>query len=170
MSTSNDGNAVTLTTGLEVVDANGDKVGKIIEVTEETIAIEKGFFFPKDYVIPLSLVAGVNEDDQVVLTLPKDEVKEYRATDLDDAALATGDLGVVPDATIGGAFAAGGPGFGGMPIPPIAIEVPATGIELDPEEEAAPEAEGLGGEEAPIDDERLADAARADVEERRGAF
>lgn len=98
---------VTLVPGLEVHDTNGDKIGKIIEVNDDSFVVEKGFFFPKDYVIPLMVVDRVDEDDHVILTVPKENLTEDVAgerssADLElagstsfDPTIATG-AGVVP--------------------------------------------------------------------------
>jgi uncharacterized protein (TIGR02271 family) len=67
---------VTLTNGMEVFDAGGEKVGKIVDVTDEAILVEKGFFFVKDYLIPISVIEGVTDDNDVYLTLPKDRLTE----------------------------------------------------------------------------------------------
>jgi hypothetical protein len=66
----------TLSLGMEVHDANGDGVGKIIEVNDGEIVVEKGFFFPKDYVIPLNLIQRVDEENRVVLAVPKEDLAE----------------------------------------------------------------------------------------------
>jgi len=81
---------VNLTNGMEVYDVAGEKVGKIIDVTDETILVEKGFFFPKDYLIPISLVDGVNEDDHVFLTLAKERLTEDLTAESSDADLELG--------------------------------------------------------------------------------
>ncbi|MGH2549462.1 MAG: hypothetical protein ACRDHN_08730 [Thermomicrobiales bacterium] len=70
-----DGN-VQLTPGMEVHDANGETIGKIIEVNEDEFVVEKGFFFPKDYVATLALVDRVDENDHVVLRIPKTSLTE----------------------------------------------------------------------------------------------
>jgi uncharacterized protein (TIGR02271 family) len=140
MSTSSNQNYVDLTQGMEVFDAAGDKVGKIINVTEETIVVEKGFFFPKDYVIPYALIAGVNEDDHVILTRVKDDLTRDYET---DPALFSDNDGVAPGTLAGGAFAAGGTGFGGAPVGafgavPDAVDVPVeTGEGVIPRDPAA---------------------------------
>jgi uncharacterized protein (TIGR02271 family) len=56
---------------MDVYASDGDKVGTIHSVTDETITVEKGFFFPKDYVIPISAVEGVDERDRVYLRMTK---------------------------------------------------------------------------------------------------
>ena len=57
--------------GDEVVGSDGDKVGTVAEVQPTYIVVEKGFFFPTDYYIPMSAIASV-ANDQVVLNVAKD--------------------------------------------------------------------------------------------------
>jgi len=66
------GDYVTLVPGMDVYASDGDKVGTIREATEQSITVEKGFFFPKDYVIPISAVEGVDDNDRVYLLVTKD--------------------------------------------------------------------------------------------------
>src|SRR5215216_3326086 len=58
-------------TGAEVFGADGDKVGTVAAVYPGYIVVEKGFFFPTDYYIPMSAVASY-DNDQVYLNLAKD--------------------------------------------------------------------------------------------------
>jgi uncharacterized protein (TIGR02271 family) len=57
--------------GDEVIGSDGDKVGTVAEVQPTYIVVEKGFFFPTDYYIPMSAIASV-ANGQVVLTVAKD--------------------------------------------------------------------------------------------------
>src|SRR5215218_9271674 len=58
-------------TGAEVFGADGDKVGTVAAVYPGYIVVEKGFFFPTDYYIPMSAVASY-DNDRVYLNLAKD--------------------------------------------------------------------------------------------------
>jgi uncharacterized protein (TIGR02271 family) len=58
-------------TGAEVFGADGEKVGTVAAVYPGYIVVEKGFFFPTDYYIPMSAVASY-DNDQVSLNLDKD--------------------------------------------------------------------------------------------------
>src|SRR5918994_7898108 len=58
-------------TGDEVVGSDGDKVGTVAEVQPTYIVVEKGFFFPTDYYIPMSAITSV-ANGQVVLNVAKD--------------------------------------------------------------------------------------------------
>jgi uncharacterized protein (TIGR02271 family) len=83
-------------TGAEVFGADGDKVGTVAAVYPGYIVVEKGFFFPTDYYIPISAVASY-DNDQVYLNLAKDAALnsgwDAQPTDLEtasyDAAVAT---------------------------------------------------------------------------------
>lgn len=49
--------------GMTVYSAEGDKLGKVIACDASTFIIEKGFFFPKDFVARFDDVADVRGDD-----------------------------------------------------------------------------------------------------------
>jgi uncharacterized protein (TIGR02271 family) len=57
--------------GDDVYGSDGDKVGTVAEVQTSYIVVEKGFFFPTDYYIPMSAVASAS-DGQVSLNVAKD--------------------------------------------------------------------------------------------------
>jgi uncharacterized protein (TIGR02271 family) len=57
--------------GSDVYGSDGDKVGTVAEVQPTYIVVEKGFFFPTDYYIPLTAITQVREG-QVVLNVSKD--------------------------------------------------------------------------------------------------
>jgi len=57
--------------GADVFGADGEKVGTVAAVYPGYIVVEKGFFFPTDYYIPMSAVASY-DNDQVYLNLAKD--------------------------------------------------------------------------------------------------
>jgi uncharacterized protein (TIGR02271 family) len=60
--------------GMDVFGADGDKVGTIVTVGTTYLVVEKGFFFPTDYYIPLAAIARIDRDDDAVwLTVSKDE-------------------------------------------------------------------------------------------------
>ena len=69
MSTSSYANQISV--GDEVYGSDGDKVGTVAEVQSSYIVVEKGFFFPTDYYIPMSAVASASTD-QVYLNVSKD--------------------------------------------------------------------------------------------------
>ena len=86
-----------ITTGADVFGADGEKVGTVAAVYPGYIVVEKGFFFPTDYYIPMSAVASA-DNDQVYLNLAKDAALnsgwDAQPTDLEttsyDTSLATG--------------------------------------------------------------------------------
>jgi uncharacterized protein (TIGR02271 family) len=57
--------------GDDVYGSDGDKVGTVAEVQSSYIVVEKGFFFPTDYYIPMSAVSSAG-DGQVSLNVAKD--------------------------------------------------------------------------------------------------
>jgi uncharacterized protein (TIGR02271 family) len=80
-----------ITTGADVFGADGEKVGTVAAVYPGYIVVEKGFFFPTDYYIPMSAVASF-DNDQVYLTLAKDAALQSgwdaQPTDLETGATA----------------------------------------------------------------------------------
>jgi len=58
--------------GATVYGADGEKVGTVATYSGQYIVVEKGFFFPKDYYIPLNAVAETS-GDAVYLTVSKDD-------------------------------------------------------------------------------------------------
>jgi uncharacterized protein (TIGR02271 family) len=56
----------------EVFGAEGDKVGKVIDVQPTYFIVEKGFFFPSDYQIPTAAISSV-DGDKVYLSVTKDQ-------------------------------------------------------------------------------------------------
>jgi uncharacterized protein (TIGR02271 family) len=63
--------STNISTGADVYGADGEKVGTVAEVYPGYIVVEKGFFFPTDYYIPMSAIASA-DSDQVTLNLAKD--------------------------------------------------------------------------------------------------
>ncbi|HLL49838.1 MAG TPA: DUF2382 domain-containing protein [Thermomicrobiales bacterium] len=60
-----------ITTGSDVLGSDGEKVGTVAAVYPGYIVVEKGFFFPTDYYVPMSAVASA-DDNQVYLNVAKD--------------------------------------------------------------------------------------------------
>jgi uncharacterized protein (TIGR02271 family) len=84
--------STNIITGAEVFGADGDKVGTVAAVYPGYIVVEKGFFFPTDYYIPMSAVASA-DSDQVTLNLTKDAALssgwDAQPTDLETASYDT---------------------------------------------------------------------------------
>jgi uncharacterized protein (TIGR02271 family) len=80
--------ATDIITGAEVYGADGDKVGTVAAVYPGYLVVEKGFFFPTDYYIPLSAIASY-DNDQVYLNVAKDAALnsgwDAQPTDLETA-------------------------------------------------------------------------------------
>lgn len=49
--------------GMKVRSADGTSLGKIVQLASDTIVVEKGFFFPKDYTISARDIADVRDDE-----------------------------------------------------------------------------------------------------------
>lgn len=61
-----------LTEGTDVYGSDGEKVGRVISVYTNYVVIEKGFFFPTDYFIPIDAIASY-DGDKAYLNVTKDE-------------------------------------------------------------------------------------------------
>jgi uncharacterized protein (TIGR02271 family) len=57
--------------GDDVFGSDGEKVGSVAEVMADYLVVEKGFFFPTDYYIPLSAV-NTADGGQIYLNVSKD--------------------------------------------------------------------------------------------------
>src|SRR5687767_6253014 len=57
--------------GDDVYGSDGDKVGTVADVQSSYLVVEKGFFFPTDYYIPMSAVTSAG-NGQVQLNVAKD--------------------------------------------------------------------------------------------------
>jgi uncharacterized protein (TIGR02271 family) len=66
--------------GMTVRSSDGEKLGKVIRCDADQFIVEKGFFFPKDYVVRYdqATVAG----DEVLLALPASSLREAGGTPL----------------------------------------------------------------------------------------
>ena len=100
-------------TGTSVYGSDGEKIGDVAGVADNYFVIEKGFIFTTDIFVPMSAVAGV-DDDGVRLSMTKDQVENenwseaplagdatdatYRST---DAAYGTADRTADYDTTDG---------------------------------------------------------------------
>ncbi len=62
----------TINPGAAVYGADGEKVGTVASFDGAYLVVEKGFFFPKDYYIPVSAITETGPD-AVYLAVTKDE-------------------------------------------------------------------------------------------------
>src|SRR5215211_2321219 len=60
-----------ISVGDDVLGGDGGKVGTVAEVQPSYLVVEKGFFFPTDYYIPMSAVASAG-NGQVFLNVARD--------------------------------------------------------------------------------------------------
>jgi uncharacterized protein (TIGR02271 family) len=84
--------------GDDVYGSDGDKVGTVADVQSTYIVVEKGFFFPTDYYIPVNAITQVT-DGQVVLNVSKDTALHSGWETIPDTTSATllgTGLGAVP--------------------------------------------------------------------------
>lgn len=59
--------------GMVVRSSDGEKLGKVTRLDEASFEIEKGFFFPKEYMVRYDEVAGIR-DGEVILTHARDQL------------------------------------------------------------------------------------------------
>jgi len=50
-----------ISTGADVVDSEGERLGCVIAATDEYIVAEQGFFFPTDFYIPRTVIENIEE-------------------------------------------------------------------------------------------------------------
>jgi len=86
-------NQIYLQNGMDVYGADDAKLGSIHEVRDNYFVVEKGFFFPKDYYIPMTAVASVDQNNHVYLNVTKDVALNQ---DWDVEPLAEGAIGDFP--------------------------------------------------------------------------
>ena len=81
-----------ITIGDDVYGSDGDKVGTVAEVQSSYIVVEKGFFFPTDYYIPINAIASYDAY-RVYLSVSKDAALgrgwDVRPVDLETATIGT---------------------------------------------------------------------------------
>lgn len=58
--------------GMDVIGADGEKVGEIDGVEQDYFVVRKGFFFPQDHYIPMTAISSY-DDNQIYLNVTKDE-------------------------------------------------------------------------------------------------
>ena len=94
-----------LTSGMKVMSSDGESLGKIIRVEPGIFVVEKGFFFPKDYAIPLSLAREVR-DGACWLSISKGELEQERESEsIHDTGREAGAEGRIGGAAQGGVSA-----------------------------------------------------------------
>lgn len=58
--------------GATVYDLNADKVGTVVSTDGAYVVVEKGFFFPKDYYIPVDVIADTDQSG-IYLSITKND-------------------------------------------------------------------------------------------------
>src|SRR5829696_7731146 len=105
--------STNITTGADVFGADGEKVGTVAAVYPGYIVVEKGFFFPTDYYVPMSAVSSA-DSNQVYLNVAKDVALQQgwdaQPVDLETASY---DTTTITDTTnVGTGYAASDVGAG----------------------------------------------------------
>lgn len=100
--------------GMVVRSQDGEKLGRVFAVAEDAFHIEKGLFFPKDYLVRFSEVAGLR-DGELVLAHGRDSLRRLGSEERDAASSSTG----------GGHLAGTG---GGAGVGPGAMGLEDTGV------------------------------------------
>lgn len=68
-------NQNNLRSHMRVYSADGEHIGHIAEIYEDSFLIHKGYFFPTDRYIPYNEISGV-EEDQVRLALNSEQIRD----------------------------------------------------------------------------------------------
>ncbi|MDG5815713.1 YsnF/AvaK domain-containing protein [Chitinispirillales bacterium ANBcel5] len=66
--------------GLNAYTQDGEKLGKIIELNDDYLTIEKGFFFPKDFTFRYDDVMEIKESD-CIINQKQTELSEWKEKD-----------------------------------------------------------------------------------------
>ena len=66
-----DNRTYTIRDGDDVYGSDGEKVGSVVAVEQDFLVVEKGWFFPTDYYIPLNAVASY-EEGRITLNVTKE--------------------------------------------------------------------------------------------------
>jgi hypothetical protein len=67
--------ATRVTPGATVFGSDNEKIGKVADVGSSHFIIEKGFIFTTDIYVPVSAIASVGDDDNVYLSMTKDQIE-----------------------------------------------------------------------------------------------
>jgi hypothetical protein len=67
--------ATRVTPGATVYGSDNEKIGKVADVGSSHFIIEKGFIFTTDIYVPMSAIASVGDDDNVYLSMTKDQIE-----------------------------------------------------------------------------------------------
>lgn len=65
---------VSVDVGIDVVGACGHKIGEVVDVRDDCIVVEKGFFVPEDIYVPKSAISGADEH-HLTLNVTKESVR-----------------------------------------------------------------------------------------------
>ncbi|MBF5041766.1 DUF2382 domain-containing protein [Aggregicoccus sp. 17bor-14] len=96
--------------GMVVRSQDGEKLGRVFSVGEDSFHIEKGLFFPKDYRVQLSEVAGVR-DGELVLAHGRDSLRAL-SLEQKEARPGAGDAGYLAGTGGGAGVGPGAVGIG----------------------------------------------------------
>jgi uncharacterized protein (TIGR02271 family) len=87
--------------GDDVFGSDGEKVGSVAEVLADYLVVEKGFFFPTDYYIPLSAV-NTADGGQIYLNVTKDAALHSGWDAIPDTTATTVSQTVADDVSLAG--------------------------------------------------------------------
>jgi len=102
--------------GMVVRSQDGEKLGRVFSVEADSFCIEKGLFFPKDYVVRFSEVAG-ERDGELILAHGRASLRQLSAEErFNERSNGSGVVGV------------GGDVEPGVPVGPHGVAMGATGM------------------------------------------
>lgn len=68
--------------GMTVHSSDGHKLGRIVRVGTTSFELEKGFFFPKDYLVRFSDIADVRENEVRLHTTREELETQWQRADI----------------------------------------------------------------------------------------
>lgn len=63
--------------GMEAFNMEGDKLGKVVNIQDDNVTIEKGFFFPKDFTFRYDDIVKLN-DNSVTINQKREELESWK--------------------------------------------------------------------------------------------
>lgn len=97
--------------GMTVRSSDGEKLGKVFAIGDDAFQIEKGLFFPKDYIVRYAEVSDIRDGD-IILTHGKESLRRLGEEERYGTADTTGVPIGAPIGTTTGAMASGDTGLG----------------------------------------------------------
>lgn len=109
--------------GMAVRSIDGEKLGKVFAVGDDSFQIEKGLFFPKDYLVRYAEVSDIR-DGEIILAHGRESLRRLGEED----RYGTASLGTNPPGITSTSSTATGVNTTGLPIGAPVSTAPSTGL------------------------------------------